>query len=399
MIAARPGQTVQQLLFKLLERRGLRFNAFELLETQASTLIDLESDASSLAGLEVRFEPRVVFHLMLVCGKSLLIRGQPRRQLGEVVKPILMKYGLKMEQSVIVKSATGDVIQPRTLLASLDGLHLKVSSHSFHFILIVIAIINSKCYGMMEELNQLTGSLFDARRYSAGTLNWTETWKVFRWGRSSRKKRKPRAVYWDGGASCGATLCWPSAAGQSRLKNPAASARRNRHPISARRTCRHPISISHCTIFPNHPVWCLLRVLHWVLFIISSLNRYHYKKKLWFIHLILPFIPLAWFRLLIESLYHDCRLSKDAVVQLAAKSPVTLGKRSALRETETSAAGPTRRPEGNRNQLRTARFPQSTSPWWILRRLYQLEWNPHRRKSLRAHSRMQTQTLHYLAPH
>lgn len=129
VIAARPGQTVQQLLFKLLERRGLRFNAFELFETQASTVVDLEADASTLAGLEVRFEPRVVFHLMLVCGKSLLIRGQPRRQLGEVVKPILMKYGLKMEQSIIVKTSTGDVIQPKTLLASLDGLHLKVTSH------------------------------------------------------------------------------------------------------------------------------------------------------------------------------------------------------------------------------------------------------------------------------
>jgi len=132
VIAARPGQTVQQLLFKLLERRGLRFNAFELFETQASTLVDLEADASTLAGLEIRFEPRVVFHLMLVCGKSLLIRGQPRRQLGEVVKPVLMKYGLKMEQSIIVKSSTGDVVQSKTLLASLDGLHLKVSSCSLN---------------------------------------------------------------------------------------------------------------------------------------------------------------------------------------------------------------------------------------------------------------------------
>ena len=112
---------------KLLERRGLRFNAFELFETTASTLVDLERDASMLAGLEIRLEPRVVFHLLLTSGKSLLIRGQPRRQLGEVVKPILNKYGLKMESSIIVKAATNDVILPRTQLASLDGLHLKVS--------------------------------------------------------------------------------------------------------------------------------------------------------------------------------------------------------------------------------------------------------------------------------
>lgn len=77
--------------------------------------------------MEIRLEPRVVFHLLLLqSGKSLMIRGQPRRQLGEVVKPILLKYGLKIEQSIITKSATGDVVQAKTMLASLDGCHLKV---------------------------------------------------------------------------------------------------------------------------------------------------------------------------------------------------------------------------------------------------------------------------------
>jgi hypothetical protein len=57
-----------------------------------------------------------------------MIRGQPRRQLGEVLKPILIKYELKMDHSIIVKSATGDVVQPKTLLTTLDGLHLKVVS-------------------------------------------------------------------------------------------------------------------------------------------------------------------------------------------------------------------------------------------------------------------------------
>lgn len=132
VIAARPGQSVQQLLCKLLERRGLRFNAFELFDSHSSNSIELERDASVLSGLEIRLEPRVVFHLLLLqSGKSLMIRGQPRRQLGEVVKPILLKYGLKIEQSVIVKSATGDIVPTKTLLASLDGTHLKVTHFGF----------------------------------------------------------------------------------------------------------------------------------------------------------------------------------------------------------------------------------------------------------------------------
>ena len=134
VIAARPGQSVQQLLNKLLERRGLRFNAFELYDSHSSNTIELERDASVLGGLEIRLEPRVVFHLLLVqSGKSLMIRGQPRRQLGEVIKPILLKYGLKIEQSVIVKSATGDLVQSKTMLASLDGSHLKVTD-DFRFV-------------------------------------------------------------------------------------------------------------------------------------------------------------------------------------------------------------------------------------------------------------------------
>lgn len=135
VIAARPGQSVQQLLSKLLERRGLRFNAFELFDSHSSSSIELERDASVLSGLEIRLEPRVVFHLLLLqSGKSLMIRGQPRRQLGEVVKPILLKYGMKIEQSVIVKSVTGDVIPTKTMLASLDGSHLKVT----HFVLFCV---------------------------------------------------------------------------------------------------------------------------------------------------------------------------------------------------------------------------------------------------------------------
>ena len=127
VIAARPGQSVQQLLCKLLERRGLKFNAFELYDNQASMAIDLDRDASVLRGLEVRIEPRVVFHLLLVqSSKSLMIRGQPKRQLGEVVKPILAKYGLKMDNAFITKASSGEAVQAKALLASLDGLHLKV---------------------------------------------------------------------------------------------------------------------------------------------------------------------------------------------------------------------------------------------------------------------------------
>lgn len=129
VIAARPGQSVQQLLNKLLERRGLKFNAFELYDQHTSTCIELERDASILAGLEVRLESRAVFHVLLVdSGKSLMIRGQPRRQLAEVLKPILIKYGLKMENSSVAKASTGEPVPPKTLLASLDGFHLKVSN-------------------------------------------------------------------------------------------------------------------------------------------------------------------------------------------------------------------------------------------------------------------------------
>lgn len=141
VIAARPGQSVQQLLGKLLERRGLRFNAFELYDNQASMAIDLDRDASALRGLEVRLEPRVVFHLVLVqSGKSLMIRGQPKRQLGEVVKPILAKYALKMDHSVIVKASNGQLVQPKTLLASLDGLHLKVLCSSIQRVLLIESV-------------------------------------------------------------------------------------------------------------------------------------------------------------------------------------------------------------------------------------------------------------------
>ena len=126
VIAARSGQTVQQLLHKLLERRGLGFSAFELFSIQSSAAVDLEEDASHLSGMEVRLEPRVVFHLTLYTGSTLLVRGQPQRQLCEVLKPILVKYNRRIENVAILKTAGNETIPLKTLMASLDGLHLKV---------------------------------------------------------------------------------------------------------------------------------------------------------------------------------------------------------------------------------------------------------------------------------
>ena len=131
VIAALSGQSIQQLLNKLLERRGLGFSAFEIYDNQSATAFDLEQDASVLAGIEVRLEPRVVFQLILYTGKTLLIRGKLQRLLGEVLKPVLVKYGIKMDNVLIVKAASSDVVQLKTLMASLDGLHLKVCFVSF----------------------------------------------------------------------------------------------------------------------------------------------------------------------------------------------------------------------------------------------------------------------------
>ena len=57
----------------------------------------MDEESVVLAGKEVRVEKRVVFRLDLPNRKTVGVKAKPGKSLGEVLRPILHKYGYKLE--------------------------------------------------------------------------------------------------------------------------------------------------------------------------------------------------------------------------------------------------------------------------------------------------------------
>lgn len=59
--------------------------------------LSLDEDSTVLAGKEVRVEQRAVFRLDLPNRKTVGVKAKPSKSLAEILRPILHKYGYKLE--------------------------------------------------------------------------------------------------------------------------------------------------------------------------------------------------------------------------------------------------------------------------------------------------------------
>jgi regulator of G-protein signaling len=59
--------------------------------------LSLDEDSTVLAGKEVRVEQRAVFRLDLPNRKTVGVKAKPGKSLAEILRPILHKYGYKLE--------------------------------------------------------------------------------------------------------------------------------------------------------------------------------------------------------------------------------------------------------------------------------------------------------------
>lgn len=60
-------------------------------------MVDLEENATVLAGKEVKIEWRIEFRLDLPNRKSLTIKSKPSHTLGAVLGPVLRKHGYNLQ--------------------------------------------------------------------------------------------------------------------------------------------------------------------------------------------------------------------------------------------------------------------------------------------------------------
>jgi regulator of G-protein signaling len=63
--------------------------------------LDLGEDISTLGSKEVMIEKRVLFRMDLPHRKSIGVKAKPNRTIRDVFKPILNKYGYKLDGIIV----------------------------------------------------------------------------------------------------------------------------------------------------------------------------------------------------------------------------------------------------------------------------------------------------------
>lgn len=124
VVQIKQSETVQELVTRLLEKRGLQYSSFEVYKDKSPKCVNIEESSETLAGCEVSVEQRVVFKLDLPNRKMISIRSKYTKIIVDVLRPSLHKYQFNLDQMVVLNGNTPiDLHQPVT---SIDGVKLKV---------------------------------------------------------------------------------------------------------------------------------------------------------------------------------------------------------------------------------------------------------------------------------
>lgn len=126
IVQTRTGETVRQLVERLLEKRGISYQFFDVILNTTNKSVDLNASSQILSGKELLIEQRVAFKLDLPDPKVISVKSKPKKALCEVIKPILQKYNYCMENVQVLMRDTHepvDLSQPVTIA---DGQRLQV---------------------------------------------------------------------------------------------------------------------------------------------------------------------------------------------------------------------------------------------------------------------------------
>lgn len=95
IVQTRHTESIRDLVDRLLEKRGICYQAYEAFITNKP--IDLDAPSTTISGKEVFIEQRVIFKLDLPNRKIISVKSKPSKALGEVLRPILHKYNYDLE--------------------------------------------------------------------------------------------------------------------------------------------------------------------------------------------------------------------------------------------------------------------------------------------------------------
>ncbi|KAF0302019.1 Regulator of G-protein signaling loco [Amphibalanus amphitrite] len=137
VVQAAPGDSVRTMLQRLIDRRGLPYNSWDVYLANSDRVsdaaglgkncrLDQSVDSCCLGCKEIRMEQRVLFRVDLPNQKTIGVKAKPNRQTCEVLRPILNKYGCKLENVNVFESGGGAPLDSKVPVTQLDNRHLVV---------------------------------------------------------------------------------------------------------------------------------------------------------------------------------------------------------------------------------------------------------------------------------
>lgn len=127
MVQLKTPETVGQLIERLMEKRSIRYQFFDVsIKGPPIKSVDLKASVQQIAGKEVEIEQRVAFKLDLPTPKVISVKSKPRKQLYEVVRPILQRYNINPEIVEVLMRETQEKVDLTQLVTAVNEQRLQV---------------------------------------------------------------------------------------------------------------------------------------------------------------------------------------------------------------------------------------------------------------------------------
>ncbi|XP_061194561.1 regulator of G-protein signaling 12-like isoform X2 [Saccostrea echinata] len=128
VVCTKPGQNIRTVLGRLCEKRSLSIAAVDVFQLGSDKPLDLGEDISTLGSKEVMIERRVLFRMDLPHRKSIGVKAKPNRTVRDVFKPILNKYGFKLDNITVQLSGQTGYVDIDEQVSTIDNQRVVIST-------------------------------------------------------------------------------------------------------------------------------------------------------------------------------------------------------------------------------------------------------------------------------
>ncbi|XP_014121596.1 regulator of G-protein signaling 12 isoform X5 [Zonotrichia albicollis] len=121
-MAVKSGFSIKEVLAGVCEKHGINIAAVDLFLVGGDKPLVLHQDSSILESRDLRLEKRTLFRLDLVpINRSVGLKAKPTKPVTEVLRPVVAKYGLNLNELVARLSGEQEPLDLGVPISNLDG--------------------------------------------------------------------------------------------------------------------------------------------------------------------------------------------------------------------------------------------------------------------------------------